>query len=46
VNTNATMFIPPMRDSWVQIFNEEGVSISVGSPEMLLAMKQREPSRT
>ncbi len=39
MNTNATMFIPPMRDSWQQIFSGDGISISVGSPEMLLAMK-------
>lgn len=39
MNTNATMFIPPMRDAWLEIFNEDGIAISVGSPEMLLAMK-------
>ncbi|CAN5334678.1 hypothetical protein BH11ACT3_BH11ACT3_18890 [soil metagenome] len=39
LNTNATMFIPPMRDAWEQIYDDAGISISVGAPEMLLAMK-------
>jgi hypothetical protein len=33
------MFIPPMRDEWVTVWAESGIEISVGSPEMLLAMK-------
>ena len=39
LNTNATMFIPSMRDEWVTIWEARGISISVGSPQMLLAMK-------
>lgn len=39
LNTKATMFLPPMRDEWVTIWEDAGISISVGAPRFLLAMK-------
>ncbi len=41
LNTDPAHFIPIVKGSWESIFDDEGISIWVASPEMLLAMKLR-----